>query len=85
MTLEFSRPPNAFFRALYLLYLRHLLPSIGGLVSGGAYRYLAASIQAFPGPERLADLFRATGLENVRWRPLSGGIVAVHVGRKREM
>jgi demethylmenaquinone methyltransferase/2-methoxy-6-polyprenyl-1,4-benzoquinol methylase len=82
MTLEFSRPPNWFFRALYFLYLRQLLPRIGGLVSPGAYRYLADSIRAFPGPGQLARLFRQAGLEEVRWRVLSGGIVAIHVGRK---
>ena len=82
MTLEFSRPPNAFFRAVYHFYLRHLLPRIGGFVSPGAYRYLAASIEAFLVPEELADLFRRAGLEEVRWRLLSGGVVAVHLGRR---
>ena len=80
MALEFSRPRNPVFRALYFFYLRHLVPRIGGLVSPGAYRYLAASIQAFPEAEEVAELFRQAGLEGVRWRHLSGGIVAVHLG-----
>jgi demethylmenaquinone methyltransferase / 2-methoxy-6-polyprenyl-1,4-benzoquinol methylase len=33
-----------------------------------------------PDQEELAGMFRAAGLENVTWRNLSGGIVAIHSG-----
>ena len=54
------------------------------MVAGDAdsYRYLAESIRMMPDQEQLAGMFRAAGLENVRHRNLSGGIVAIHSGWK---
>ena len=49
--LEFSRPPNPAFAALYSFYSRRILPWIGGALSGSpdAYRYLPESVRKFPG------------------------------------
>jgi demethylmenaquinone methyltransferase/2-methoxy-6-polyprenyl-1,4-benzoquinol methylase len=68
---------------VFRFYFRHILPRIGALVSGnaGAYTYLPESVLAFPDPERLAGLMRATGFRT-RFKLLSGGIAAIHVGDK---
>lgn len=81
--LEFSTPPNRQFAALYNWYSRHLLPRIGGLISGSpdAYAYLPESVRRFPtAPELAADLTRA-GFSSVQFDRLTFGIVALHLAR----
>lgn len=82
--LEFMTPHWQPFRALYLSYFRRVLPLIGRLISKdrSAYSYLPASVLAFPEPEALARRLGAAGFDAVTWKPLTGGIVAVHAGSK---
>jgi demethylmenaquinone methyltransferase / 2-methoxy-6-polyprenyl-1,4-benzoquinol methylase len=84
LILEFSLPENPFFRAIYLAYFRHILPRIGGLISGdpGAYRYLNRSAEAFPHGEAFLDLMRTAGFEDARAEPLSLGIAALYTADK---
>lgn len=79
--LEFPPPRPGLFGSLFRLYFQHVLPRIGAFVSGnaGAYTYLPESVLAFPDPERLAGLMRATGFRT-RYRLLTLGIAAIHVG-----
>jgi demethylmenaquinone methyltransferase/2-methoxy-6-polyprenyl-1,4-benzoquinol methylase len=81
--LEFSQPPNPVFGALYNFYSRRILPWIGGALSGSrdAYTYLPESVRKFPGPEELADGMRDAGFSAVEFERLTGGIVALHLGR----
>ena len=81
--LEFPPPRAGLFGSAFRFYFQHVLPRIGGLVSGNAaaYTYLPESVLAFPPPERLADLMRATGFRT-RHRLLTFGIAAIHVGDK---
>lgn len=83
--LEFSQPVGGLFRRLIGFYNRRLLPLIGGLLSGsrGAYEYLPDSISKFPNQEALAGMMRAAGFEDVGFENLSGGIAALHTGRRR--
>lgn len=80
--LEFSTPRARIMRALYLFYFGHILPRIGRLVSGHrtAYTYLPKSVANFPVEEELAKRMRNAGFNSVRWRSLSFGIAAIHVG-----
>lgn len=80
--LEFSQPPNALFRAVYTAYSRHLLPVIGGALSGSrdAYRYLPESVRKFPAPEELARQMAAAGFASVSFERMTGGIVTLHLG-----
>jgi demethylmenaquinone methyltransferase/2-methoxy-6-polyprenyl-1,4-benzoquinol methylase len=83
--LEFSRPVRAWLLHLYDWYSFRLLPKIGTLVAGdktGVYRYLPASIRAFPDQEGLKALLLKAGFEHVEYRNLSGGIVAIHIAVK---
>jgi len=81
--LEFSQPPNRLFRAGYTFYSKRLLPVIGGAVSGSreAYTYLPESVQRFPNAEELAERMRGAGFAEVGFERMTGGIVALHVGR----
>lgn len=82
--LEFSRVQVAVLAPLYDAWSFRVLPRLGRLVAGDAdsYRYLAESIRTFPGQSELADMMRAAGLSRVAHRDLSGGIVAIHSGRR---
>ncbi len=81
---EFSHLPVRALDRAYQRYLASALPAIAGRLSPnpGAYAYLAESIKDWPPQDGLADLIRAAGWSSVRWRNLTGGIVAVHVGRR---
>ena len=82
--LEFSRPRFSWLRALYDTYSLKILPRIGGWLSGDprAYTYLPESIRAFPDQPALAAELEAAGFRDVAWTNLTGGIVALHTGRK---
>ncbi|HEU4995146.1 MAG TPA: ubiquinone/menaquinone biosynthesis methyltransferase [Gemmatimonadaceae bacterium] len=82
--LEFTTPRMPLVRSAYHLYFHHVLPWLGGIISGnrGAYRYLPQSVAHFPSASQLAERMRGAGLDDVRWQLLSLGIAAIHVGRK---
>ena len=84
--LEFSRPSNAIVRAFYGLYFRNVLPLLGGAISGSlsAYAYLPASVQKFPDQSQLSLLMEQAGLDQVGYENLTGGIAALHMGRRPE-
>ena len=77
--LEFSQP-QAWFRPFYFFYLRHVLPSLAGAVTGDrpAYVYLNETIEQFPGRAALAEEIRAAGFTHVTSAGLTFGIVALH-------
>jgi demethylmenaquinone methyltransferase/2-methoxy-6-polyprenyl-1,4-benzoquinol methylase len=83
--LEFTTPRSSIVRGLYHLYFHHLLPRIGGLVSGHrtAYAYLPRSVANFPIEEALAAHMRTAGFADVQWRTLTLGVAAIHSGTKR--
>lgn len=82
--LEFSTPRSRVVNSAYQLYFNHILPRIGGIVSGHgtAYHYLPKSVANFPATEALAERMRAAGFANVAWRTFTMGIVAIHTGEK---
>lgn len=82
--LEFSQPTARGFRALVSFYYARVLPRFGGFLSGSrsAYEYLPDSISRFPDQEKLADLMRSAGFEEVSFENLTGGIAALHIGRR---
>jgi demethylmenaquinone methyltransferase / 2-methoxy-6-polyprenyl-1,4-benzoquinol methylase len=81
---EFSHPPAALIRGGYSMYLRYGMPLLARAASSNpaAYEYLMDSIQAWPEQPELASWLRSAGYEDVAWRNLTAGIVALHRGRK---
>lgn len=81
--LEMTRPRGAlapFFR----LWFDGLVPLAGKLLPGGsAYSYLPASVRRFHSPDELAGLIASAGFEQIRYRLLGGGIVALHLAVAR--
>lgn len=83
--LEFSNPQSRFFKALYQVYFRRVLPFLGGLFSQrGAYRYLPDSVLGFPHQEAFKALMQKAGFSNVRHVDLTFGIATVYVGARMD-
>lgn len=82
--LEFTTPRWFLVRAVYHLYFHHVLPLIGGIISGHrtAYRYLPKSVANFPAEGELAARMTRAGFADVKWESLSFGIAAIHSGVK---
>jgi demethylmenaquinone methyltransferase / 2-methoxy-6-polyprenyl-1,4-benzoquinol methylase len=81
---EFSRITVPPVDMLYRRYLTGVLPAIARRVARNpvAYEYLAESITDWPAQRELAGVIRAAGWSSVKWRDISLGVVAIHVGRK---
>jgi len=82
LILEFSLPKNPLLRTGYLAYFRHVLPRVGGMVSGDAqaYKYLNESVEAFPYGEKFLALMRDAGFIKVAAMPQSFGIATLYAG-----
>jgi demethylmenaquinone methyltransferase/2-methoxy-6-polyprenyl-1,4-benzoquinol methylase len=81
---EFSKVSSPLLRPFYNFYLRKVLPAFSSLASKTpeAYAYLSESIDAWPDQRTLAAKIEKAGYENVTFRNLSFGIVAIHLGFK---
>jgi demethylmenaquinone methyltransferase / 2-methoxy-6-polyprenyl-1,4-benzoquinol methylase len=81
---EFSTPTVPVFSGVYKNYLMRALPALARVVSSDpeSYEYLAESIRAWPDQPALAGLIGQAGWSQVRWRNLTGGIVALHAAVK---
>ncbi|MFD3258848.1 demethylmenaquinone methyltransferase [Paenibacillus lentus] len=82
--LELSKPTWQPFKGIYYFYFKKVLPLLGKLFAKRyeQYKWLPDSLSAFPGREELAQIFRDIGLKKVEAYPLTGGVVALHIGTK---
>jgi demethylmenaquinone methyltransferase/2-methoxy-6-polyprenyl-1,4-benzoquinol methylase len=85
VSLELSKPTWPPFRAVYYLYFHRILPWLGKILADRyeQYRWLPESLVHFPEYQELARIMKEdVGLADVRVYPLTGGICALHVGKK---
>ena len=83
VVLEFVRPPRGPFGVAYRwLYLRTLLPVVGGALSGqpAAYRYLSATVDSYRSADELQALAEVAGWKKVRYAGLAVGTVGLLSG-----
>ena len=82
VVLEFVRPPGGAVGTAYRLYLKTLLPAIGGAISGqpSAYKYLSDTVDSYRTPEELRAMAKAAGWTNVRYEGLAMGTVGILSG-----
>jgi demethylmenaquinone methyltransferase / 2-methoxy-6-polyprenyl-1,4-benzoquinol methylase len=82
VVLEFVRPPRGLVGGVYRLYLRTVLPAVGGLLSGAptAYRYLSDTVDTYRTPGELGDMAMQAGWSDVRFTALAMGTVGVLSG-----
>lgn len=80
--LDFSEPPGLLGTA-YRLYFRHVLPRVGGLISGSgaSYAYLPASVERFPAPEVFRGMMQVAGFAETAWKPYLFGVAGLWSGR----
>jgi len=80
IVLEFSRPRAKVMRAIHRMYLRRLVPLMGGLISGtrGVYSYLADSVLHFPDGRAFLDRMDRAGFGETKERRLHFGIATVY-------
>jgi len=80
--LESTKAADGAGSSFQRLWMGHVVPLLGRLVTGdaAAYAYLPASVEAFPRVDGLAAIMAAAGLTRVRYRRFGFGTVAVHVG-----
>jgi len=83
VVLEFGQP-RGWFRHPYGWYSRHVMPLLGGWLTGNrdAYRYLPETAARFPCGEDFARMMREAGFHDVRVRALSGGVAWLYVGTR---
>ena len=84
VVLELSVPQNMVLRWFYDIYFMHILPWIGGKVSGdkAAYKYLPASVHNFPPPEDFCQMMRDAGFSSVTTKSLTFGLCRLFVGTR---
>ncbi|MFV0334668.1 MAG: bifunctional demethylmenaquinone methyltransferase/2-methoxy-6-polyprenyl-1,4-benzoquinol methylase UbiE [Tropicimonas sp.] len=84
MILEFSQLPNPAMQWAYDRYSYNLIPVMGQVVTQDrdSYQYLVESIRKFPDQERFATMIRNAGFDQVKYRNMSMGVVALHSGWK---
>jgi demethylmenaquinone methyltransferase / 2-methoxy-6-polyprenyl-1,4-benzoquinol methylase len=82
VVLEFVRPPKGPVGGAYRLYLRNVLPVIGGALSGqpSAYRYLSDTVDSYRTPEELRAMALAAGWAQIKYEGLAMGTVGLLAG-----
>jgi len=76
--------PGGLVGALYNLYFKRILPTLGGLLSSKeAYAYLPASVERFPRPPRMLELIRQAGFVDGSWTSYTIGVAGLYRAKKR--
>jgi demethylmenaquinone methyltransferase/2-methoxy-6-polyprenyl-1,4-benzoquinol methylase len=83
-SLDFNRPEASWLRAIYLTYLDAVGATMGWLLhrDPDTYRYIPASIRRYPGARGVVRLMEQTGFRDVRYLPVLGGLMAIHLARR---
>lgn len=84
VALEFGKPPNALWRAIYFSYLKFMLPVFGKIFCGdsAAYAYILESLSHYPAQDAVAEKLAQIGWRNVRVINLLGGVMSIHYAEK---
>ena len=82
VVLDFGKPDNALWRALYFSYLRVCVPVFGLLFAGkaSAYAYILESLKHYPAQRGVAAKMEALGLTDVRVENILGGAMSINSG-----
>jgi len=84
LVLDFGKPPNALWRALYFFYLRAGVPVFGRLFckNAPAYAYIHESLQHYPAQQGVVEHMRQLGCREARVINLLGGAMSINAGTK---
>lgn len=84
LVLDFGKPDNAVWRALYFTYLRLVVPILGLIFCGNAsaYAYILESLKHYPAQRGVAAKMQALGMNNIHVVNLLGGMMTINFGEK---
>lgn len=81
--MELTEPGGPIMKPLFRIYSKTVMPFVTKIMSSvSAYKYLADSMAAFPKPDQIKGLMITTGMLEVRYFQMTGGIVTVFEGYK---
>jgi ubiquinone/menaquinone biosynthesis methyltransferase len=80
LSLDFNRPASAVVRGAFLQYLTVVGGALGWALHGDpdTYRYIPASIRNYPEARAISRLMETRGFADVKYRPMLGGLMAIH-------
>ena len=84
LVLDFGKPENALWRALYFCYLRAVVPGFGKVFCGDthAYAYILESLRHYPAQRGVENQMRALGCRDLRVVQLGWGVMSINFGVK---
>ena len=84
LVLDFGKPDNTVWRAIYFAYLRVCVPLFGLLFcrNAAAYAYILESLKHFPAQRGVDAKLRSLGLAEVRTHNILGGAMAINSAQK---
>jgi demethylmenaquinone methyltransferase/2-methoxy-6-polyprenyl-1,4-benzoquinol methylase len=84
ISLDFGKPANALWRALYFTHLKCSVPLVGLLFCGraDAYAYIFESLKHYPAQWGVAEKMKELKLSDVRIINFVGGAMAINYGQK---
>ena len=84
VVLDFGKPPNRLWRAVYFAHLKISVPLIGRWFCGNApaYAYILESLKHYPAQAGVAEKMRQLNLANVSVINLLGGAMAINYGER---
>jgi len=83
LVMDFSLPSPPLLRAIYRVYLHHVLPRFAATVTGNkeAYEYLGESIESFPREEKMLSLLESCGFSGAEMKSLCLGVAGIYTAR----
>ncbi len=84
VTLDTTRPPRNWLSPFINFHLHMVIPALGKIITGqsDAYSYLPDSTEKFLAAEPLADRLASAGFQQVGFKRLMLGTIAIHWGVK---
>jgi len=85
ISLDFGKPANGLWRAMYFTHLKCSVPIVGLLFCGraDAYAYIFESLKHYPAQWGVAEKMKELKLTDVRIINFVGGAMAINYGRKQ--
>lgn len=86
LILETSLPQSKILKFFHVLYIRKILPTIGGLISKKkyAYEYLNQTAETFPHGKDFCSLLEKAGFKKVVSHPMTLGAVCIYQADKSD-
>jgi len=80
LILEFSIPQNCLLRALFLFYIKYIIPVLGKILTGDfqPYHYLSSTIRTFPSGEKFCQILQSTSFAEIKMQRFTFGAVTLY-------